>query len=71
MLAREFGYALNARYRGQYDKILLRIWSGEIDPGAVLHVYRHAKKPGVEKPGAYFWRALKERAGITTEDLAE
>ena len=69
MLVREFGSELDRKLWRQIEHVLTGVWNGRIDANAVLHVYHHARKPRVKKPGAYFWTALQDRAGITADDL--
>jgi hypothetical protein len=58
-LSRRFGTARDRQLWGQYHAIMRDVWSGALDPEAVVDCYRQGSKPECRNGGAVFWTALK------------
>jgi hypothetical protein len=58
-LARQFGEKKDRSLWGEFQKIMLCVFRGLIDPAAVIDAYRQARKPECQKPGAVFWTAFQ------------
>jgi len=52
-----------------YLQVAQAVWLGTLPVEPVLHAYRHARRPGRAKPGAYFWSTLQDRAGLDQAEL--
>jgi Helix-turn-helix domain len=68
-MAMTFGRRKDEQLWGEFNKIAELVAAGRIDPGAVLNAYRQAMAPGIKKPGAKFWAALKGLTGLDEGDL--